>query len=267
MASAGSKSQQHLFAISQRQSLSEAVTDILVERGDRDVVHAVVKNTRRAVLRRRLPHAWSTRSTGDDALAPEVGMRSDIPRPHFLMLLEKASSAVRGAPRRRESAGRRRHRRRRGRGRRRHPQRNPQRVAGFCRGAGGRWSGRTASAASAKPKSTNMPATASSRKPRSRCRSCATRRSTWSSARCSIPAPRSSLILAKVAGLSLDHDEGDPVAARRPTAACRPRISSRRWRASTGCSPTPPGACSASSARAPKNPREPMVPPAVAVNG
>jgi hypothetical protein len=36
-----------------------------------------------------------SRSNGDDALASEVGMRGDIPRPHFLMLLEKASSAVR----------------------------------------------------------------------------------------------------------------------------------------------------------------------------
>ena len=35
------------------------------------------------------------RSTGDDALATEVGSRSDIPRPLFLLLLEKASTAVR----------------------------------------------------------------------------------------------------------------------------------------------------------------------------
>ena len=44
VATANSKSQQHLYAITQRDALSEAVTDILVERGDRDVVHAVVKN-------------------------------------------------------------------------------------------------------------------------------------------------------------------------------------------------------------------------------
>jgi hypothetical protein len=35
------------------------------------------------------------RSSDDDALASEVGMRGDIPRQHFLMLLEKASNAVR----------------------------------------------------------------------------------------------------------------------------------------------------------------------------
>src|SRR5580658_4794802 len=41
LVSAGTKSQEHLFAISQRRSLSEAITDVLVERGDREVVHAV----------------------------------------------------------------------------------------------------------------------------------------------------------------------------------------------------------------------------------
>jgi uncharacterized protein (DUF2336 family) len=94
LAAATSKSQQHLFAISQRGSLSAAVTDVLVERGDRDVVHSVVKN-----LGARFSdvgfRTLVNRSTDDDALASEVGMRNDIPRQHFLMLLDKASSAVR----------------------------------------------------------------------------------------------------------------------------------------------------------------------------
>ena len=94
VATANSKSQQHLYAITQRDALSEAVTDILVERGDRDVVHAVVKN-RGARFSDAGFRALVTRSNGDDALASEVGLRGDIPRPHFLMLLEKASSAVR----------------------------------------------------------------------------------------------------------------------------------------------------------------------------
>ena len=94
VATANSKSQQHLYAITQRDALSEAVTDILVERGDRDVVHAVVKN-RGARFSDAGFRALLSRSSGDDALASEVGMRGDIPRQHFLMLLEKASSAVR----------------------------------------------------------------------------------------------------------------------------------------------------------------------------
>ncbi len=94
LANAGGKSQRHLFAIAQRRSLSESVTEMLVERGDRDVVHTVVKNSgaRFSDAGFRL---LVNRAHGDDALATEVGKRSDIPRPHFLMLLEKASSAVR----------------------------------------------------------------------------------------------------------------------------------------------------------------------------
>ena len=44
LANANTKSQRHLFAISQRLRLSETVTDILVRRGDRDVVRSVAKN-------------------------------------------------------------------------------------------------------------------------------------------------------------------------------------------------------------------------------
>ena len=94
LANANTKSQRHLFAISQRQSLSETVTDVLVERGDREVVHAVVKN-----VGARFSDAGFRmlvkRSAGDDDLATIVGMRSDIQRPHFLVLVEKASSALR----------------------------------------------------------------------------------------------------------------------------------------------------------------------------
>src|SRR5580700_8052461 len=94
VATANSKSQQHLYAITQRGALSEAVTDILVERGDRGVVHSVVKN-RGARFSDAAFRTLVNRASGDDALASEVGMRDDIPRPHFLMLLDKASSAVR----------------------------------------------------------------------------------------------------------------------------------------------------------------------------
>src|SRR5262249_26479701 len=41
---AATHSQQHLLAISQRQELSETVTDVLIERGDRDVVRSVAQN-------------------------------------------------------------------------------------------------------------------------------------------------------------------------------------------------------------------------------
>ena len=94
VANATTKSQQHLFAISQRQSLSEAVTDVLVERGDREVVHSVVKNAGARFSDAGF-RILVKRSAGDGDLATIVGARSDIPRPHFLVLLEKASNAVR----------------------------------------------------------------------------------------------------------------------------------------------------------------------------
>ena len=94
VANANTKSQQHLFAISQRQSLSEAVTDVLVERGDREVVHSVVKNAGARFSDAGF-RILVKRSASDDDLATIVGARSDIPRPHFLVLLEKASNAVR----------------------------------------------------------------------------------------------------------------------------------------------------------------------------
>ena len=70
------------------------MTDVLVQRGDRDVVHSVVRNNgaRFSDLGFRL---LVKRSSGDDVLATEVGLRRDIPRPHFLYLLEKASTEVR----------------------------------------------------------------------------------------------------------------------------------------------------------------------------
>ena len=127
LANAASKSQQHLAAIAQRAALSEAITDVLVERGDRDVVHTVVKNTGARFSDAGF-RALVQRSTGDDALASEVGRRPDIQRPHFLMLLEKASSAVRARTRSRKSRREQRGRGGRGRSGRRYSQRRAQRL-------------------------------------------------------------------------------------------------------------------------------------------
>jgi hypothetical protein len=66
----------------------------LVERGDSNVVHSVVKNTGARFSDAGF-RMLVNRSTDDDALATEVGMRRDIPRQHFLLLLDKASNEVR----------------------------------------------------------------------------------------------------------------------------------------------------------------------------
>jgi uncharacterized protein (DUF2336 family) len=92
--SAGTKGQKHLFAISQRRSLSESVTNVLVERGDCDVIHAVVKNAGARFSDAGF-RMLVNRAADDDALATQVGQRSDIPRAHFLVLIEKASAEVR----------------------------------------------------------------------------------------------------------------------------------------------------------------------------
>ena len=92
--SAGTKGQKHLLAISQRKTLTEAVTNVLVERGDSDVVHSVVKNAGARFSDAGF-RMLVNRSANDDALATAVGLRGDIPRAHFLVLLEKASTTVR----------------------------------------------------------------------------------------------------------------------------------------------------------------------------
>jgi len=94
VANANSKSQRHLFAISQRQRLSEAVTDILVQRGDRLVVHSVAKNAGARFSETGFETLVASAASDED-LATSIGERSDIPRRHLLVLLEKASATVR----------------------------------------------------------------------------------------------------------------------------------------------------------------------------
>ena len=88
------KSQEHLLAISRRRSLSELVTDVLVERGDRQVVLSTAEN-RGAKFSTIGFNGLVRRSEGDDRLAACVGSRPEIPPHLFRMLLAKASASVR----------------------------------------------------------------------------------------------------------------------------------------------------------------------------
>jgi uncharacterized protein (DUF2336 family) len=94
VANAKSKSQQHLAAIAERKSLSEAVTDVLVTRGDQEVARSVAKNAGARFSDAGF-RMLVKRSVADDTLALQVGARRDVPRQHFLQLLEQASSTVR----------------------------------------------------------------------------------------------------------------------------------------------------------------------------
>lgn len=91
---ARTKSQEHMLAISRRKTLPEPVTDILVERGDQQVVLSTAIN----------PGARFSfdgfgllvdRANGDDLLTRRVGTRPDLPAELFKKLLDAASDKVR----------------------------------------------------------------------------------------------------------------------------------------------------------------------------
>ena len=91
---ARTKSQAHLLAISIRRVLSRAVTDILLRRGNDEVVHSTVSNPG-ADLSERSVDALLDRAAQDGDLAACLALRPDLPRHLFLKLVAKASAAVR----------------------------------------------------------------------------------------------------------------------------------------------------------------------------
>lgn len=90
---ATTQGQAHLHAIAHRPSISEAITEILVARGEPRVVHAVAKNEG-ARFSDFSFRELVARAGDDSQLALNVGMRHDIPRHHFVKLLETASASV-----------------------------------------------------------------------------------------------------------------------------------------------------------------------------
>ncbi|HEU5017660.1 MAG TPA: DUF2336 domain-containing protein [Pseudolabrys sp.] len=85
--------QGRLLAISKRASISEKVSDVLVTRGDRDVVLSISRNSGARFSDAGYGKLVS-RSIGDDELATCIGLRKDIPREHFYALISKASEMV-----------------------------------------------------------------------------------------------------------------------------------------------------------------------------
>ena len=83
-----------MLAISRRKVLAETVTDVLVERGNRDVALSAAQNTG-AKFSEAGYIRLVKRSEGDDELAQVVGSRPEIPRQQFLKLLTTASNTVR----------------------------------------------------------------------------------------------------------------------------------------------------------------------------
>jgi uncharacterized protein (DUF2336 family) len=91
---ASTKTQGHLFAISGRTRVGERVTDVLVERGDRDVMHRVAANSGASFSGPGFSKLVAWAET-DGILAERVGTRLDLPTPLLRELLQRATNDVR----------------------------------------------------------------------------------------------------------------------------------------------------------------------------
>jgi uncharacterized protein (DUF2336 family) len=90
---AETKSQAHRLAMSTRLGISQALADILVERGDWEVARSIANN-RHAQLSDHAFVKLVKRAEQDGLLAEKVGMRTDIPPRLFRQLLIQASEVV-----------------------------------------------------------------------------------------------------------------------------------------------------------------------------
>jgi uncharacterized protein (DUF2336 family) len=91
---ANTRGQQHLLAISGRETLNEPLTDALIKRGNSQVSHALANNTGA----RFSEQGYSTlveNAEKDGELAQKLGLRLDIPIGMLRELLSKATAAVR----------------------------------------------------------------------------------------------------------------------------------------------------------------------------
>ncbi len=75
---ANTKSQAHLLAISSRARIGTNVTDVLLQRGDRDVFHKLAENSGARFSESGFA-VLVNRSGRDEQLAEKVGLRADVP--------------------------------------------------------------------------------------------------------------------------------------------------------------------------------------------
>jgi uncharacterized protein (DUF2336 family) len=91
---ASTRGQDHLLAISGRTNLPEAVTDVIVDRGERKVIRRLANN----VTARFSDAGYSNivaRAEADDELTEILGLRIDLPLKFLRDLLRRATDAVR----------------------------------------------------------------------------------------------------------------------------------------------------------------------------
>jgi len=91
---AETKSQAHLLALSARLGVTEMLSEVLVGRGNGEVLRSLAIN-QKARLSENAFTALIKRAERDDMLAETVGLRSDIPPRLFRQLLMQASDQVR----------------------------------------------------------------------------------------------------------------------------------------------------------------------------
>jgi hypothetical protein len=94
VANACTKDQAHMLAITKRESIDESVTDVLVTRGNQEVVNSVATNAGARFSDFGFLHLIK-RAEGDSILAEQLGLRKDVPRHVFQQLIAKASDDVR----------------------------------------------------------------------------------------------------------------------------------------------------------------------------
>jgi uncharacterized protein (DUF2336 family) len=91
---AKTRSQDHLLAISGRERIETAVTDVLLDRGNRAVVHSVAGNSGAQFSKDGFAALLKAAET-DDTLAERAGSRLDLPLNLLRELLLRATEAVR----------------------------------------------------------------------------------------------------------------------------------------------------------------------------
>lgn len=90
---AQTRGQEHLLAISGRKMLNPAVTDVLLERGNSDVAHALAGNDGARFSEFGYATLVETAAQDED-LAAKVGLRPDLPAKVLQDLLSRAADAV-----------------------------------------------------------------------------------------------------------------------------------------------------------------------------
>ena len=91
---ARTKGQSHLSKVAERAQLSQAVTDVLIDRGNQQVVTKVVSNTGARFSRTGMS-MLVMRASGDDELTYAMSRRSDVSRRLFKRLLSYATEQAR----------------------------------------------------------------------------------------------------------------------------------------------------------------------------